>query len=430
MMEEVPIPSRDLRRVVFASVLGNGLEWFDFISYAYFAGIISHVFFPARPFISLMLTFSAFAIGFIVRPLGGIMLGIYADRHGRRGALMLLIILMAVGTLTLGITPSFATIGIAAPIIVILGRIVQGLSIGGEFASATAILIEHVPLNRRMLFGSFQMSAQAFGRVIAAGFGLLLTTSVTPSVLHAWAWRLPFLIGALIGPFGFYMRYRLTESPEFDRLRIGKQGVARAPVRQVLNRYSVAIICGMGIIVISTALTYIWNSYFPVYVVRQLHLPLWQDLFGVLVTSAIDIPICVVGGWLADRIGAYRVFFTLAALSGLLAYPLLAFVLSAPSWAHLFEAQLVALTLMGLLTGPGPGMLADLFPTQVRSTGMAISYNVAVTIFGGLAPLTMTWMIHLTHDNLAPAYYLIAAAFLSIIVVGSTMRYARRASLP
>ncbi len=425
-MDDVAISNRDLRRVVLASVIGNGLEWFDFVSYAYFAGIIAKVFFPARPFVSLMLTFSAFAVGFVVRPIGGIALGIYADRHGRRRALILLIVMMAIGTLTIGATPSFASIGFAAPVIVVIGRIIQGISIGGEFASATTILVEHVPAHRRMLFGSFQMSAQALGRVFAAGFGLLLTTLAPPAALHAWAWRLPFLIGALVGPFGFYLRYRMSESPEFERLRRNSRDIARAPARLVVSRHGSAILCAIGIIIVTTALTYIWNNYLPVYVVKQLHLPLWQDLFGVLITSAIDIPICALGGWLADRLGAYRVFFALSALSGLLAYPLFAFVLAAPGWARLFEAQLIALTLMGLLAGPGPGMLADLFPTSIRSTGMAISYNVAVTLFGGFAPLAMTWMIHLTHNNLVPAFYLAGAALLSIIMVGLTIGVARR----
>jgi MHS family proline/betaine transporter-like MFS transporter len=423
---DIHVSPADLRRVVFASVLGNGLEWFDFISYAYFAGIISQVFFPASPFISLVLTFSAFAVGFVVRPLGGVLLGLYADRRGRRPALILLIGMMAIGTLTIGVTPSFATIGFAAPLIVVIGRIIQGLSIGGEFASATTMLVEHVGPERRMMFGSFQMSAQALGRVLASAFGLMLTFLVPPTVLHDWAWRLPFIAGAAIGPFGIYVRMRMTESPEFQRLQNSVKASAQPPLRTALGQYVPAIICGIGIVVISTALTYIWNNYFPVYVVRHLHLPLWQDLFGVLITSAIDIPVCVLGGWLADRYGAYRMFFGLTVLSGVLAYPLLAFVLAAPSGVRLFVAQLVALTIMGLVTGPGPGMLAALFPVELRSTGMAITYNIAVTIFGGFAPLTMTWIIHTTHDNLSPAYYIAAAAILSIVLVGTTMSFARR----
>src|ERR1700733_8151845 len=221
-----------LRKVVIASVIGNGLEWFDFVSYGYFATMIARAFFPATSsFLSIMLTFATFAIGFIARPIGGILLGAYADRHGRRKALTLLIGMMAFGTLTLGLTPSYATIGIVAPLIVIFGRIVQGISIGGEFASATALLVEYVPENRRMLFGSFQMSAQAVGRVFAAGTGLMVIAAFAPATIHAWAWRLPFLIGALVGPFGFYIRYRMAESPEYQHLQNAKPDLIKAPVR-------------------------------------------------------------------------------------------------------------------------------------------------------------------------------------------------------
>src|ERR1700688_823045 len=178
-----PIDARMRRRVVLASILGNGLEWFDFVSYGYFASIIAKVFFPGGGDLALMLTYATFAIGFVVRPIGGIILGAYADRYGRRRALSLLIVMMAFGTLTLGLTPSFATIGIAAPIIVVLGRVVQGISIGGEFASATALLVEHAPANRKMTFGSFQMSSQALGRVLATSIGLFVLLTFPPATV-------------------------------------------------------------------------------------------------------------------------------------------------------------------------------------------------------------------------------------------------------
>src|SRR6201994_2508766 len=204
-----PIDARMRRRVVLASILGNGLEWFDFVSYGYFASIIAKVFFPADSNLSLVLTYATFAIGFVVRPIGGIVLGAYADRYGRRRALSLLIVMMAFGTLTLGLTPSYASIGILAPIIVMLGRVVQGISIGGEFGSATALLVEYAPPNRRMMYGSFQMSSQALGRVLATGIGLPVLLLFSTETVQAGAWRIPFLLGSLIGPVGFYVRYRL-----------------------------------------------------------------------------------------------------------------------------------------------------------------------------------------------------------------------------
>jgi MHS family proline/betaine transporter-like MFS transporter len=338
-------------------------------------------------------------------------------------------VMMAFGTLTLGLTPSFATIGIAAPIIVVLGRVVQGISIGGEFASATALLVEHAPANRKMTFGSFQMSSQALGRVLATSIGLFVLLTFPPTTVQDGAWRIPFLIGSLIGPFGFYVRYRLGESPEYQKLKESAPHVARAPVREVLQRHWVPLICAIGLIIVGTSLTYIWNTYLPTYVVEQLHLPLWQGLLGVAVTSAIGIGTSVLGGWLADKYGPYRMFFLFTAISALISYPFFAYVLAAPGFGRLFLAQFVVLTVFGLLQGPGPGMLAGLFPVEVRSTGMAIAYNVSVTVFGGFAPLTVTWLIAATGSKLVPAYYIIAAAILSIVVVGSTLSAVRRAAM-
>ena len=427
--DAVASPSRMRNRVVLASILGNGLEWFDFVSYGYFASIIAKVFFPAGSDLALMLTYATFAVGFVVRPVGGIVLGAYADRYGRRRALSLLIVMMAFGTLTLGLTPAYASIGIVAPIIVVLGRVVQGISIGGEFASATALLVEYAPANRRMTFGSFQMSSQALGRVLATGIGLPVLLMFPPATVQDGAWRIPFLIGSLIGPFGFYVRYRLAESPEFQRLLEHRKDMARAPVREVLQHHWLPLVCGIGLTIIGTSLTYIWNTYLPTYVVEQLHLPLWQGLLGVAVTSAIGIGTCVLGGWLADVYGPYRMFFLFTVISALISYPMFAYVLAAPGFGRLFLAQLVVLTVFGLLQGSGPGLLAGLFPVAVRSTGMAISYNVGVIVFGGFAPLTVTWLIATTGSKLMPAFYIIAAGVLSIVVVGSTLGGVRRRAI-
>jgi MHS family proline/betaine transporter-like MFS transporter len=421
-----PPTGRALRRAVVASVIGNGLEWYDFVSYGYFSAIIARVFFPTHSAASLMLTYATFAVGFVVQPIGGIVLGAYADRHGRRRVLALLIAMMAVGTLTIGLTPSYAAIGFASPLIVVLGRIVQGISIGGEFSNATALLVEYVPESQRMTFGSFQQSAQAVGRVCATGIGVLVLSVFPAPVVHDWAWRLPFLIGALVGPFGFYIRYRLAESPEYRHLAEHAGDIARTPVRAVLRDHTLALVCGIGLVASGTALTYIWNSYLTIYVIRQLHLPLWEDLFGVAVTSTLAIFLCPLGGWMADRWGAYRLFFTLTAISALIAYPLFDYLLAAPSFTRLFAVQFVALTVFALKIGSSPGMLAALFPVEVRSTGLAIAYNVSVTAFGGFAPLTVTWLIAATGDRTMPAFYLMATAALSIVIVAATIGGVRR----
>jgi len=420
-MSEIRLSSADIRRAVIASVIGNGLEWFDFLIYAFFARTIAHHFFPAdTPTASLLLTFGTFAVGFVVRPLGGIVLGIYADRAGRQRALALLILMMAAGTLIVGLAPGFETIGVAAPLLIVVARVIQGLSVGGEFASAAAMLVELAPSGRKMFYGSFQMASQGFALLVASGFSLVLTETMTPAALEDWGWRLPFLAGALIGPVGFYIRRRCAESPEFLALRAsGATLGAEAFLPALAGRWP-AIVCAFGIIAVGTALNYLWHSYTPTYVTQQLHLPLSAALAGSSVCGLVAIVVYPLAGWLADRIGAYRQFFIVVTAFAFCAYPIYAYVGAAPSVERLFVSQLAATLFLGLMSGPHPGMLAALFPTGARTTGVALSYNLAVTLFGGLAPLTVTWLIAATGDPMMPAWFQILAAVISLILVAAT----------
>jgi MFS transporter, MHS family, proline/betaine transporter len=420
-MSELRLPPAEIRRTVLASVIGNGLEWFDFLVYAFFARTIAHHFFPAdTPTGSLLLTFATFAVGFVVRPLGGIVLGIYADRAGRQRALALLILMMAAGTLIVGLTPGFATIGIAAPLLIVAARIIQGLSVGGEFASAAAMLVELAPPGRKMFYGSFQMASQGFALLIASLFSLTLTEAMSPAALEEWGWRIPFLAGALIGPVGFYIRRRCAESPEFEALRESGATLAGDAFLPALAGRWQAILCAFGIIAVGTALNYLWHSYTPTYVTQQLHLPLSAALMGSSVCGLVAILVYPFAGWLADRIGAYRQFFIVVTLFAFCAYPIYAYVGAAPSVERLFVSQLAATLFLGLMSGPHPGMLANLFPTGSRTTGVALSYNLAVTLFGGLAPLTVTWLISTTGDPMMPAWFQILAAVVSLVLVAAT----------
>ena len=413
-----PIPG--LRRAVIASVIGNGLEWFDFLSYAYFASTIGRVFFPLDDHTaSLLLTLGVFAAGFVVRPIGGVLLGLYADRAGRKSALTLLIALMAAGTLLIALTPGYATIGLAAPALVILARVIQGLSVGGEFGSAAAMLTEYAPPGRRMFYGSFQMASQGLALLLASGFGYVLTTTLDAQALQDWGWRMPFLFGALIGPVGFYIRHNVGESPEFLKAQAARAARLDTAPRERLS--VAAVICGIGVIAVGTALNYLWHSYAPTYVVEQLHLPISAALGGSTVAGLIAIVAYPASGWLADRVGAFRLFFPVVIAFALAAYPLYAYVAAAPSVGRLFTAQIISTLFLSLMSGPHPGMLAGLFPTRTRSTGIALSYNIAVTLFGGLAPITVTWLIAVSGNAMMPAYYQIMAAALSLVLVGSTL---------
>jgi MFS family permease len=426
--ETVNLHASAIRRAVLASIIGNGFEWYDFLMYGFFARIISRVFFPSHDaFASLMLTYASFAIGFLVRPLGGLMLGALADRVGRQRTLSLLIVMMAVGTVVIAVTPGYAQIGLAAPVIIVAGRVLQGLSTGGEFGSATAMLVEYAPPGKKFFYGSFQMCSQAAGTLVAALAGFVLTTFVPHGVLEAWGWRVPFLLGALIGPMGFYIRRKVAESPEFERLRRQRGGTERTPIREVLARHATPLWCAIGFIAVGTANNYIFNTYLPVYVVRQLHLSMSVALLGSTVGGIISVFLYPVIGRAADRRGPYRIFFGSVIVGGLLVYPLFAFVIGAPNAERLFIAQVLMLIVHAFMIGTAPGLLAELFPTRVRSTGMSLSYNVAVTLFGGFAPVTVTWLIHQTGSSLTPAFYLLGVTVFSLVLVATTLRAVRPA---
>nr|WP_258002433.1 MFS transporter [Burkholderia sp. WAC0059] len=409
-----------VRRAIVASMLGNGLEWFDFLIYGYFSKIIAQVFFPANSgFVSIMLTFATFAVGFVVRPLGGILLGIYADRAGRSRALSLLIVAMAASTLLMGLAPGYARIGLAAPALVVLARVLQGLSAGGQFATASAMLVEYAPPGQKMLYGSFNMCAQAFALLLSSGVSYVLTACLTHAELIAWGWRLPFLFGALAGPLGFYIRHHVAESPEFSTLDQDKD--AALPPRTRVTRFfranGRAVICAIGIIAIGTATNYVWHSYLAVYVERQLHLPLSAALRGAFVSGVLNLFLFPLSGRLADRYGPYRIFYLVTIAWMACVYPLFWFIVTAPSPKRLFIAQIVATVFLAVMSGSHPGVLATLFPVRNRSSGVALAYNIAVTLFGGLAPLTITGLTHLSGSSLTPAYYLMVAGLISLTLV-------------
>ncbi len=419
VMPASPLSQRQVRRAVLASVIGNGLEWFDFLIYGYFAKIIAHVFFPVgNTALSTALTLGTFAVGFIVRPLGGIVIGAYADRVGRRRTLSMLILMMAGSTLLMGLTPGYVSIGIAAPLLVLLARVLQGLSVGGEFATAAAMLSEYAPKGKKMFFGSFQMTSQAVALVLSSVCGYLLTSHLDRVSLESWGWRIPFLLGALVGPVGFYIRHKVAESPEFTALREQIGHAPRQTIRGFFRTRGDASLCAMGVIIVGTATNYLWHTFMPLYVERQLHLPLKNALFGTAISGLISIIGYPLAGKLADRVGAYRLFFPVTVVWILIAYPLFAWVLASPTPGRVFSAQMVATVVLSLMSGPHPGMLTQLFPTATRSTGVALSYNIAVTLFGGLAPLTVSSLISFTGSSIVPAYYLIFAGFVSLGLVG------------
>jgi MFS transporter, MHS family, proline/betaine transporter len=418
---QVNISRPEMRRAVLSAIVGNGLEWFDFLISGFFAETMAKVFFPAdNGVLSLILTFGTFAVGFIVRPIGGFVLGAMADRIGRQRVLSILILMMACGTLIVGLTPGYATIGLAAPLLVLAGRILQGLSVGADFGSATAMLVEFAPPGRKMFYGSFQMTTQTFGMFLASLFGFALSRTLSPADLQLWGWRVPFLLGSLIGPLGFYIRRKVAESPEFEALRRRRDTAHHAPIRAVFTHHLRDVACAAGVIIPGSTATFVWATYLPTYVVRHLHMPLTTALLSSAVCTLINVIARPFMGMLADRIGSFRLYFWSIVIGGALTWPALWLVRANPELPWLIAMQFIGVTAASFMIGPTPGLLAMLFPTEVRSTGMAFAYNVASTL-GGLTPVLVIWLIAVTGSEMVPATFLVLVTGLSGLLVLFTM---------
>ncbi|HEV2513001.1 MFS transporter [Bosea sp. (in: a-proteobacteria)] len=405
-----------VRRAVISSVIGNGLEWYDFLVYGFFSTIIAQVFFPsADPLVSALLTAATFAISFLVRPVGGVLLSTYADRFGRKPILTVMILIMGFSTVLIGLTPSYQTIGMLAPILVIIARILQGVSVGAEFASATAMLVEYAPPRKKMLYGSFQMCSQALALALAAFSGYALSTAMTPESLQDWGWRIPFLLGSLITPLGFYIRRFVDESPEYEKDSGPK--VRQTPFRTVLAQHRSALLRSCAIMIPGTASNYVWFIFLPGYVVRQLKLPFTSAMLSSLIGGILLFFFVPIMGQLADRWNPRRVWLCGMLAFALLSYPLLAYVVAVPSFERLLLVQAICALPIAAIWAPTPGLLAGMFPTTVRSTGMSIAYNMVVLLFGGLAPFTLTWLVAKTGSDMVPSYYLIACSCLALIAL-------------
>ncbi|MGH8780966.1 MFS transporter [Paraburkholderia sp.] len=413
-----PLSRGTIRRIVFSSSVGNALEWFDFLVYGYFAAIIAKQFFPTHDeWLSTLLAIATFSISFLMRPLGAVVLGVYGDRKGRKAALTLAIALMMVGTFTMAVMPSYAVIGLAAPVLVLLARLVQGFAVGGEFGSATAFMVEH-SATRRGYYASWQFASQGLAAITAAAFGSLLTAWMPPEQLSSWGWRVPFVFGLLVGPVGYYIRSHLDETPEFVAAQRERAAAAKADGKDEQKGVSfsnqwVNLILAIGIVAQSTVGVYVLQLYMPLYAVKQLHMAAAASFGVVVLNGGLQFLLSPVMGALSDRIGRIRIMLTTSVLMGVLIYPMFALLERHPTIGWLLLLQGMAGIFKAAYSGPMPALMSEIFPTRVRSTGLSIAYSIGVTIFGGFAPTIVETFIHLTGDKLAPSYYVLTAAVLS-----------------
>jgi MHS family proline/betaine transporter-like MFS transporter len=410
----VDTPARQRRRAIVATVLGNGLEWFDFTVYSFFAVIIAKLFFPTgNELTSLLLAVATFGVGFFMRPVGGMVLGVYADKVGRKAALSLTILLMAGGTALIGLAPTYDQIGLWAPVLIVVARLLQGFSAGGEMGTATAFLTEYAPAGKRAFYSSWIQSSIGFAVLLGAAVGTFVTSSLSADALHSWGWRMPFLIGILIGPVGYFIRSRMDETPAFSA--VAEEAKNDSPLAEVFRRFPRETFASFSMVILWTVCTYVLLFYMPTYSVRSLHLPQSTGFFAGMVGGLMIMCFSPVVGALADRFGRRRFLSGAAALILLLAWPMFAYINRAPGLASLMVFQGVFGLLIAAYTGPILAAFSELFPTKVLSTGLSVAYNFAVTIFGGFAPFFITWLIASTGSKMAPAIYVMIAATISLI---------------
>ena len=399
----------EARKAVLSSSIGAALEWFDIIVYASFAIIIAANFFPeGDSTLGLILTFATFAISYLVRPLGGLIIGSYADRHGRKKALSLTLLLMMVGTILMAAAPTHAIVGAWAGVIILISRLVQGFSAGGEFGSATTYLVEVAP-NRKAYYASWQVAAQGISMFLASAFGYLLFTHLSKADLYTWGWRIPFIIGCLIGPVGLYIRARLSETKEFT-----ESTPHEAPIKAVFTEHLGRVLAGTACVGVATISVYL-ILFMPTYAVKNLGVPASAAYLGGIVAGLVTMIGVPLVGRLADRVGPVKIMFWAAVGALVLAWPLFAVVIASPTVPVLVVAIGVLGVIMAFYFGPLPALLTTLFPSDVRATGVSVAYNVGVTVMGGIAPLVLTWLISLTGSLNAPSVYYMVVAVVSLI---------------
>ncbi len=417
-------------RAILAASIGNALEWYDFSVYAFFAIYISRNVFPNQGSANALINaFLIYGVAFVARPVGAVLLGAYGDRSGRRAALTLSLILMAAGSLCIAVAPPYAVIGLGAPLLILCGRLLQGLSAGGEIGGAVSFLVEHAPPSRRGTYAAWLQSSMGVSNILGALTGATLSAMLTPEQLSSWGWRVPFILGLSVAPVGLWLRASLEETPAFEAAQreraaesAGERKHLLTSLRDVFVEQPQALAIAAGISIVWVVGVYTLLLYMPTYVQRTLGFTASQAFTASVVGNVAMAVGCILAGRLSDRIGRTLTVRIGTVLLLVATYPVLAWVVSARTVTALFIGQTVFCAIVSVFTGSVPAVLASLFPARLRSTGVSLTYNFAAVVFGGFAPAVLTFLTESTHNTMAPAFYVVAAAAVSLIALAFVPR--------
>ncbi|MCB1149723.1 MAG: MFS transporter [Chlamydiia bacterium] len=415
------------RKVIWAGMLGNCLELYDYVLYGFFAALFSKLFFPeGSPLIALIASYGIYATGFVFRPLGGLLFGSIGDKLGRKRAMELSVLMMAVPTVLIGLLPTYASIGLAAPLLLVLMRLLQGMSVGGELVGSYAFLVEHADSDKRYFAGSMTIVGAFAGKVLGVVVIALLSTTLTEQSMESFGWRLPFFLGFFFATAGFFLRRRVEETPIFLELK-NEGAVVKTPIRDALKHDWGAIGSSIFFLMGQTAPVHLLFVYFPNYMRTELGMPLSEALWSNFLALVVAMGAMAVGAKGADRIGAPTVMRAAFGLFSVLIIP--AFLLIASGSALIVISMHALLSLVfGIAHGPAPTYFIDFFHAERRVTAGSIAYNLGVLTFGGLAPIAVTLLIAWTGSLAAPSLWILFCTIGTLISLSRNPLYDRRLS--
>lgn len=407
-----------MKKVVISGMLGNGLEWYDYALYGQMAAILGRLFFPAAdPNVQLLATFGVFAVGFVFRPLGAVLFGWIGDKYGRKVSLVIAILMMAIPTGCIGLLPTYAQIGIWAPVLLTVIRIFQGISLGGEFSGSITYIVEHAPPGRRGLAGSASIVSLLIGFMLGSATALATSRLLPVEDFESWGWRVPFLIGIVVGLVGLYIRTHCTESPAYEEARDAGH-ISATPVREAFGKHFREMVQAFALYMTVTMPFYLISIYLITFTTKELGRSTEEALTVNFIVLFVQIVTVLGSAVLSDKIGRKRIMIPSAIAMAVGVIPIF-MLMETGSFSNILAGQVLLSMLLGLYLGPVPAMLVELFPTSVRNTGMAISYNISAALFGGTAPMVCVWLIANTGTHLSIGAYVIVCNLCSLLALAT-----------